>query len=386
MKDYIKLSDYKIEFKQLISGPAPVGRILNYLKLIGGSALKHKNGNRNLQLQDNIGSAWATEFMCGLGLCYYIDDNKSLVFSLYLTKSGKALFDLIRNHDDFDESSDPEPCKIELMQYSEKAYNLFFEIFKSSPVCINLCAYLINHQNNEYPRQTFYDEYFDFFNNYYCGISNTGSRRNAGFNRVPSVVQLCQFFNCLLKKNNNIIFDVEKLNTKNSLYIFKPITFDVMAKLQQETILHDVMVNDLINKYGIDGTVAREIITRNSSVQNLFRNNLIAKYGCKCAICNKEIEDVLVASHIKPASLSNVVEKADCENGLLLCALHDKLFDRYLISFDFMMGELIYCDELKDKLEEYQLYKGMKLEERYMTNERKKYLLHHNIEFKAKNK
>lgn len=386
MEDYIKLSDYKIEFKQLISGPAPVGRILNYLKLIGKNILKHKNGNRNLQLQDNIGSAWATEFMCALGLCYYIDDNKSSVFPLYLTKSGRALYELIRDHDDFNENSDPEICKIELMDYSEKAYNLFFEIFKASPVCINLCAYLINHQNNEYPRQTFYDEYFDFFNNYYCGISNTGNHRNAGFNRVPSVVQLCQFFNCLLKKGNNIIFNVEKLNTRNSLYIFKPITSDVEVKLQQEAVLHEVMANDLINKYGIDGTVAREIITRNSSVQDLFRNNLIAKYGCKCAICNKEIEDVLVASHIKPASLSNVVEKADCENGLLLCTLHDKLFDRYLISFDFMTGELMYCDELKDNLEEYQLHEGMKLEERYMTTERKKYLLYHNIEFKARNK
>lgn len=38
--DYIKLSDYKVSFKQLISGPAPVGRILNYVILTGKRGAK----------------------------------------------------------------------------------------------------------------------------------------------------------------------------------------------------------------------------------------------------------------------------------------------------------------------------------------------------------
>lgn len=132
--------------------------------------------------------------------------------------------------------------------------------------------------------------------------------------------------------------------------------------------------------------MAREIVTRNSSVQNLFRNNLIAKYGSKCAICNKSIESVMVASHIVPASESNVIEKADCENGLLLCALHDKLFDRYLISFDFLTGKLIYADSLKGKLDEYQLSDDLSLEDRFMTDERKDYLMKHNMAFYERNK
>ena len=31
--NYVDLNEYSIAFKQLISGPAPVGRILNYLIL-----------------------------------------------------------------------------------------------------------------------------------------------------------------------------------------------------------------------------------------------------------------------------------------------------------------------------------------------------------------
>ena len=44
MAKYVSLSAYGVELKNLISGPAPVGRILNYLNLAGNGLLKHKNG------------------------------------------------------------------------------------------------------------------------------------------------------------------------------------------------------------------------------------------------------------------------------------------------------------------------------------------------------
>lgn len=113
---------------------------------------------------------------------------------------------------------------------------------------------------------------------------------------------------------------------------------------------------------------------------------MIAEYGCKCAICNKKINALMVASHIVPASESNVYEKADYENGLLLCALHDKLFDRYLISFRFDDGKLLYASVLENDLEEYQLSEDLTLEERFMTEKRKDYLLKHNMEFYERNK
>lgn len=386
--DYIKLSEYNVEFKQLVSGPAPVGRILNYLILTGKGVLKHKNGNRDLYLNDNVASAWCSEFMVGLGLIYYVEESGKTTYLLQLTENGKQLYTLIKDYPDkFNEDVDPTQCYTQLHNYSEFAYNLFFRIFKSSPICINLCRYIQNASTNGFLKSTFKDDYFECFKILYeGGVYNRASRTTAGANRVPSLLQLCQFFNCLKETNTHSIFDYEELCKNNESVVFIPIDNKKITKLVKEDTNNEKIINDLVSKYGIDGTVAREIVARNSSVQELFRNNLIAKYGCKCAICEKNIASILIASHIVPSSESNVIEKADCENGLLLCALHDKLFDRYLISFDFNIGKLIYAESLKGKLVEYQLSEDLTLEERFMTEERKEYLMKHNMAFYERNK
>lgn len=64
--------------------------------------------------------------------------------------------------------------------------------------------------------------------------------------------------------------------------------------------------------------------------QQFFRKKILANYG-SCCICGLPLRDLLVASHIIPWS-----ERADLRlnerNGLCLCAIHDKAFDRGLIS------------------------------------------------------
>lgn len=67
--------------------------------------------------------------------------------------------------------------------------------------------------------------------------------------------------------------------------------------------------------------------------QGKFRDSLL-KRDRKCVICGLDIESLLVASHIKPWSKANNYEKQDENNGLLLCANHDALFDKGYISFD----------------------------------------------------
>lgn len=68
--------------------------------------------------------------------------------------------------------------------------------------------------------------------------------------------------------------------------------------------------------------------------QGKFRDMLIEKHGCKCAICNLGIKELLIASHIKEFAECQNGEHIDVSNGLLLCANHDKLFDKHLITFD----------------------------------------------------
>ena len=54
--------------------------------------------------------------------------------------------------------------------------------------------------------------------------------------------------------------------------------------------------------------------------------------------------ELLRASHIKPWSASNNVERLDPNNGLLLAAAYDAAFDAYLISFADD-GSLILADD-----------------------------------------
>lgn len=68
--------------------------------------------------------------------------------------------------------------------------------------------------------------------------------------------------------------------------------------------------------------------------QGKFRSDLMSKWGGRCCITGCGIESVLRASHIKPWAASNNAERLDPNNGLLLSAHLDALFDHGLVSFD----------------------------------------------------
>lgn len=77
----------------------------------------------------------------------------------------------------------------------------------------------------------------------------------------------------------------------------------------------------------------KESIVKIRIGQSSFKQNLINLYG-KCCICGLKHPNFLIASHIKPWSMSSDTEKLDKYNGLLLCPHHDSLFDKGYISFD----------------------------------------------------
>jgi len=68
-------------------------------------------------------------------------------------------------------------------------------------------------------------------------------------------------------------------------------------------------------------------------VQGFFRSAVLSSYGYKCAICRLHLPQLLTASHIVPWSVE-VSRRADPRNGLALCAIHDRAFDRGLIGLD----------------------------------------------------
>jgi hypothetical protein len=68
--------------------------------------------------------------------------------------------------------------------------------------------------------------------------------------------------------------------------------------------------------------------------QGRFREDLFKVWGRACAVTRIDCSTILRASHIKPWSKSNTKERLDPENGLLLSANLDALFDSGLITFE----------------------------------------------------
>ncbi|MDM8211195.1 HNH endonuclease, partial [Mediterraneibacter glycyrrhizinilyticus] len=88
--------------------------------------------------------------------------------------------------------------------------------------------------------------------------------------------------------------------------------------------------------------------------QYFFRMTVLNAYSNKCCVTGLEDSRLLIASHIKPWSESNEkTERTNPKNGLCLNALHDKAFDRGLITLNYNY-EIIISSQLKNEsMDEY---------------------------------
>lgn len=77
----------------------------------------------------------------------------------------------------------------------------------------------------------------------------------------------------------------------------------------------------------------RERLRKARLGQGRFREALLNLYSQKCPITGISNPDLLIASHIKPWSVSTNAERLDTDNGILISVLIDRLFDRGLITF-----------------------------------------------------
>lgn len=81
------------------------------------------------------------------------------------------------------------------------------------------------------------------------------------------------------------------------------------------------------------GPTEVERTVRARRVQRFFHDAVLASYDFRCALTGLAIPELLTASHIIPWSES-VERRADPRNGIALNSLHDRAFDRGLITFD----------------------------------------------------
>lgn len=117
-------------------------------------------------------------------------------------------------------------------------------------------------------------------------------------------------------------------------------------QIQHDVISKDVDYDDYavrtlqntLNNSLAAGTDTEKLIKMRVS-QGSFRRLLLLERH-QCNLCDITTTSVLRASHIKEWSESSREERIDANNGLILCANHDALFDRHQISFDPDTGDI----------------------------------------------
>ena len=152
----------------------------------------------------------------------------------------------------------------------------------------------------------------------------------------------------------------------------------------------------LLEYYGVNvsggAIVLKDKQTRDRSTcrkQDEFKFNLLEKYGNKkCYLCGCDIESNIIASHIhritdidnsKIPDAEKRRQAVDGNNGLWLCANHDKMFEYGVITFN-INGELVINSTLKENQVEFIKYitQVLKIQDIHLNNEFLQYLMIHN--------
>lgn len=104
----------------------------------------------------------------------------------------------------------------------------------------------------------------------------------------------------------------------------------------KETRYLAVEVEELLDKVKNSSLTEteKETIIKSRVGQGKYREGLIEKYNNQCLVTGIDYPRLLIASHIKPWNISDNRERIDVENGFLLSANMDRLFDNGLITFN----------------------------------------------------
>ncbi|MCD8327661.1 MAG: HNH endonuclease [Ruminococcus sp.] len=156
----------------------------------------------------------------------------------------------------------------------------------------------------------------------------------------------------------------------NSLKQFRMFSLDRLDRDESE-----LEIASEISKSALPKT-EKEAIIKARIGQGTYREELMKKYNSRCIMTAIDNKKLLIASHIKPWAICSNQERTDVENGLLLCANMDRLFDSGLITFD-NSGHL-YISSFLGKDNEKRLHIGSDMSfDLKMTSGMEKYLEYH---------
>ena len=178
-------------------------------------------------------------------------------------------------------------------------------------------------------------------------------------------------------KLDKIIYDEFSENIEELSFVAQSLLAQ-MKNSSVENLLPELQLDHIPS--GID----KEQQTKVRIGQYFFRMSVLMSYGNACCITGLKNRELLVASHIKPWSVSDVkTERTNPSNGLCLNAMHDKAFDRGFITIDknyrIVNSRFIEDAVMDDKTREwFSYYNGQKiiLPDKFMPG--KQFIEYHN--------
>jgi predicted restriction endonuclease len=154
------------------------------------------------------------------------------------------------------------------------------------------------------------------------------------------------------------------------LRVNKKVNLTASAKLQDD-IARDI--EQIQNDTRIKSETTRQALISARLGQGQFRVDLERRWNGRCALTDCGIIAMLRASHIKPWAKSSNHDRLNPDNGLLLAAHVDALFDCGLISFADD-GRMIMSAQITDDLKQLQLPERLR---RKPTKEERPFLAYH---------
>lgn len=128
----------------------------------------------------------------------------------------------------------------------------------------------------------------------------------------------------------------DRYASKKSLSDFKSGLRKFMAFVKSD--YHKMYEDSIVSKIKtVESSTVLDKTEKTSIIQSrigqgLFRKELVDYWGC-CAVSGLDVQNLLIASHIKPWRDADNRERLDVFNGLLLAPNYDKLFDLGYITF-----------------------------------------------------
>ena len=175
--------------------------------------------------------------------------------------------------------------------------------------------------------------------------SISSSRYYITYNNAKSKKIWTLFRSIMLPTISNMtIFKLRNIRTDDIIFYFKP-----YLEYSYNDNHHDSIANVEIKKIKKSSLkeTEKESLQKARIGQGVFRDKLLNEWA-SCIITKIDDARLLVASHIKPWSISTNFERLDHYNGLALTPTFDRLFDQGFITFK-SNGKAEISDHISDR-------------------------------------